>query len=212
MVIYRKRSILAVIITVTILIGVGITAYHFLIPTVVATVEKAKERIKIGGSFTLVNHEGRIVTDRDFLGRYLLVYFGYTFCPDICPTALHTMMAAYSQLTPGQQEQIVPLFITVDAKRDTIEQIKSYVTAFHPSLIGLTGTVEQVTAAAKSYKVFFSETELPNTQNNGRNYFVDHSSIIYLIDPAGQYCTHFWHNSAVQELSKTLRNPRCQKD
>ena len=160
---------------------------------------------KIGGTFTLVDHTGQVVTQADFSGRYMLVYFGYTFCPDICPTALQTMMNAYKQLSPEWQKRIAPLFITVDPERDTIEKMRGYVTTLHPALIGLTGTLEQITATAKTYKVYFAKVQ--SEDDGSRSYYlVDHSSIIYLMDPQGRYHAHFGHGISVDALLIKLKS------
>ncbi len=164
---------------------------------------------KIGGPFTLVDHKGQLVTQSDFSGRYMLVYFGYTFCPDICPAALQAMMKAYDQLSPEWQAKIAPLFITVDPERDTVEQIRGYVTAFHNALIGLTGTLEQITAAAKAYKVFFAKVR---PEDDRSYYLVDHSSIIYLMDPQGRYHAHFGHGISAESLLTRLQSLPWQMD
>lgn len=198
----KTRLFLIVAITLAVIGSFGVAIGY--LPTYVSKTENDQKegKVKISMPFTLINHDGQVVTNADFHGRYLLVYFGYTFCPDICPTALHTMMTAYSQLTPEQKMRIVPLFVTVDSERDTVERIKSYVSAFHPALIGLTGTVEQTTTAAKAYKVFFSKTK----SEVDKPYLIDHSSIIYIVDPGGYYYAHCGHDSPTKELVEKLRS------
>ncbi len=106
----------------------------------------------IGGSFTLVDHNGTTVTAGDFRGRFMLMYFGYTYCPDVCPTTLTTMADA-NDILDGDGESVVPVFVTVDPERDTPEHLKMYVNYFHPRLVGLTGTTQSVAAAAKAYRI-----------------------------------------------------------
>jgi protein SCO1/2 len=137
----------------------------------------------IGGPFTLINAEGKSVTDRDFLGRYMLIYFGYTFCPDVCPTTLAKMSAALDQL--GERgNRVQALFITIDPKRDTPGLIGQYTKAFSPRLIGLTGTAEQVATAEKEYRVYAAEHR---TGAGSNDYTMDHSGIVYLMGPDGRF-------------------------
>jgi protein SCO1/2 len=120
-------------------------------------------RPAVGGPFALVDSEGRAVTDADFRGRFMLVYFGFTYCPDVCPTSLTYIAQALDRLGPDA-DKVVPVFITVDPERDTPEQLKEYVRHFHPKLVGLTGTPEQIAAAAKAYRVYFAKARVPGAQ------------------------------------------------
>ncbi len=131
-------------------------------------------------SFSLINHDGKPVTDKDFFGRYLLVYFGFTSCPAICPTELQKMTEAYKLLPEAWQGRIDPIFITVDPERDTPNVLKGYVDLFMPELIGLTGTPEQIDAVKKSFRVYASKVK------EGDTYTMDHSSFIYYIGLDGQ--------------------------
>jgi cytochrome oxidase Cu insertion factor (SCO1/SenC/PrrC family) len=110
----------------------------------------------IGGPFTLVNQDGKTVTEKDFLGRYMLVFFGYTYCPDICPTELQVMTAALEQMGEDAKK-IQPVFVSIDPERDTPEVVKSYVENFGSGLVGLTGAPEQVAQAAKAYRVYYAK-------------------------------------------------------
>lgn len=150
----------------------------------------------IGGPFVLVEDTGRIVTEKDFQGRYLLVYFGYTSCPDICSTSLQTMMTAYNALPKEKQDHIVPLFITIDPERDTIERIHDYVTSFHPALIGLSGSKEQITNVIRAYKIYSAPQK--------ESHLIDHSSIIYLMHPNGYYYTHFGNGITANIIKNKL--------
>jgi protein SCO1/2 len=139
---------------------------------------------RIGGAFTLVDQDGRTVTDKTFAGRYRLIYFGYTFCPDVCPTGLQTLgrgLAAFEKAAPARAAKVLPIFITVDPERDTPPIMKAYVAAFHPRLIGLTGTPEQIAAVAKAYAVVYAKRQEPGASG----YLVDHSSAAILFGPTG---------------------------
>ncbi len=122
----------------------------------------------IGGPFTLIDQHGARVTEQDFAGRFMLVYFGYTFCPDICPTSLTVMAAALDQLPEAQAEQVVPILITVDPARDTVEQLADYAPLFHPRLVALTGSEEEVREAARAYRVYYHVPEEERRRLPGR--------------------------------------------
>lgn len=140
--------------------------------------------VPIGGPFTLTDQTGRTVTDADYRGKFLLIYFGYTYCPDVCPTELGTMARALDLL--GQQgEKVQPLFISVDPERDTVAHLKEYVALFHPRLVGLTGTPEQVKAAARAYRVYYAKA--PQEGAKPDEYLMDHSSFLYLMGPDGRF-------------------------
>jgi protein SCO1/2 len=139
----------------------------------------------IGGPFTLTNQDGRQVTDRDFSGRYRLIYFGFTHCPDVCPTDLAVIGQAlrrFEKSDPAKAVRVAPIFVTVDPERDTPAVIKEYVSAFHPRLIGLTGTPQQVAAMTKSYGAYGAK----DPAEPGGGYNVNHSRLAMLIGPDGQ--------------------------
>lgn len=160
--------------------------------------------VLIGGPFSLTDHTGKAVTEADFKGRKTLVFFGFTSCPDICPSGLQVMAAALDKLG-SKAKTLVPLFITVDPERDTAEKLALYVKSFHPSLVGLTGSEEQVKAAAKAYRVYFKKVPDENTPGA---YSVDHSAFFYLMDEYGKYVRHFSHSvdpdTLAAELAKSL--------
>jgi protein SCO1/2 len=140
---------------------------------------------RIGGPFALTDQDGRRVTDRDFAGRWRIMYFGYTFCPDVCPTGLQNLAAglkAFEKSDAARAAKVVPVFVTVDPTRDTPAVMKSYVTAFHPRLVGLTGDEAAIAAVAKAYGVYAARGEL----QPGGGYLVDHSAQAYLMDPDGK--------------------------
>ncbi|MCH7936483.1 MAG: SCO family protein [Proteobacteria bacterium] len=156
----------------------------------------------IGGPFTLVDHQGRPRTWDYFKGRLMLVYFGFTFCPDVCPTALTDMGDALGILGEAA-DKVTPVFITVDPDRDTPEHMKEYLKFFHPRMVGLTGTPEQTAAVLKSYKVFAAKA--PVEGGDAGDYLMDHTPIIYLMGPDGAYMTHFSHGASAEDIAKGIR-------
>lgn len=158
----------------------------------------------IGGAFTLVNQDGETVTDAEYRGQAMLIYFGFTYCPDICPTSLQVMAAALAQLEPDERARIQPLLITLDPERDTPDALAQYVASdsFPDNLVGLTGTMEQVREAARAYRVFFSYVE---DDSLTADYTVDHSSMIYLMGPQGEFVDVFPHATAPREIAARLQ-------
>ena len=138
--------------------------------------------LHLGGPFALTDHLGRAVTEADFAGRWLLVYFGFTWCPDVCPTELGTIAAALDAMGEAG-EAVTPLFITIDPQRDTVAQMAGYVERFHPRLVGLTGTPEQIADVARRYRVYYARVNQPD---QGGDYTMDHSSFTYLTGPDGR--------------------------
>ena len=127
----------------------------------------------------------------------MLVYFGFTFCPDVCPRTLQIIIQAYENLPKNIQKQINIVFISVDPERDTVDVMAEYVSFFHEDLVGLTGTPEQIAAAAKAFGIYYKK----NTKSGSAAvYLVDHSTITYLIDPEGRYVQHFGHGTKAEEL------------
>lgn len=155
---------------------------------------------QIGGPFNLIDQDGKTVSEADFKGKYMLIYFGFTYCPDVCPTSLTIMEDALDMLG-DKAENITPIFITVDPERDDSEAMKTYVEYFHPRLVGLTGSPDQVKAAAKAYKVYFSKS---GDGYEDDDYSVDHSSITYLMDPDGKFITHFSNGVEAEVMGKKL--------
>jgi protein SCO1/2 len=155
--------------------------------------------LALGGPFTLVDQAGRTVTERDYSGQWMLVYFGYSYCPDVCPTELGVMTTALDQLGP-QGAQVVPVFITVDPQRDTPEHLADYVSRFHPRLQGLTGTPEQVAEAARRYRVYFAKVQRPEMTD----YLMDHSSFVYLVGPDGRVRSLFRPDTAPEAMAAAV--------
>jgi cytochrome oxidase Cu insertion factor (SCO1/SenC/PrrC family) len=139
-------------------------------------------RATVGGPFTLTDQTGRRRSDAEFRGKLLMVYFGYTYCPDICPADLQQIGLAVERL--GEAGAAVqPLFITIDPTRDTPEVLAQYVPSFHPRLLGLTGTADEIAAVAREYKVVYTKYQPPD----GGPYLMDHTGFVYIIDPTGKY-------------------------
>jgi len=156
----------------------------------------------IGGKFMLRDHHGKLITDQDLLGKFHLIYFGYTFCPDVCPTSLITLSSALNQI--GElAEQVRPYFITVDPTRDTPEILNTYVTYFHPTLVGLTGTQAMVDRVAALYRIQYEKVEDPSRAAD--EYIIDHSSGLFLMAPDGKFITKFAHGIAPTEVATRLK-------
>jgi cytochrome oxidase Cu insertion factor (SCO1/SenC/PrrC family) len=154
----------------------------------------------IGGAFTLTDSTGKRVTEQSFRGKYMLLFFGYTSCPDVCPAGLQLMAGALEKLG-SKAERITPVFISVDPERDTPDKLAGYVKNFDPRLVGLTGTPEEIAAVAKAYKVYYAKA--PNKEHPD-DYTMDHTSIVYVMDPNGEFVTHFTPATSVDEMAAKL--------
>jgi len=152
---------------------------------------------QIGGPFALVDQDSHTRTDRDFLGRYALIYFGYTYCPDVCPTTLQQMADALGKLGP-KAERVVPLFITIDPARDTPTVLKKYLAAFGPRFVGLTGTPDAIAKAARAYRVYYARQQIAG------GYAVNHSSTLYLIGPDGKFVTFYDGDQKADAIAKDI--------
>ena len=157
----------------------------------------------IGGPFTLVDHFNKTVTDADFRGRYMLMFFGYTYCPDVCPTTLTDISDALGLLGKDAAD-IAPIFITVDPERDKPEHMKEYVKHFHPKIIGMSGSVEQVKKVAGVYRVFFQKAREKGAEPD--DYLMNHSSITYLMGKDGKFLTHFSHGTSAKDLAAKIKS------
>lgn len=155
---------------------------------------------QIGGPFALVDQDGKTRTDADFRGRFLLIYFGYSFCPDVCPTTLQEMGAALDRLG-AKRARIAPLFITIDPARDMPKILKDYVKSFGPDFIGLTGSDKAIAQAARAYHVYIKKHPLP-----GGNYSMDHSGVIYLMGPDGKFITYYEDEIGPDKMADDLRS------
>jgi protein SCO1/2 len=155
----------------------------------------------IGGPFTLVDTKGNTVTEAVLNGHYSLVYFGYTYCPDICPLALQNMTQALEIAGPVADD-VVPVFITIDPERDTPQVMADYIGHFHPRMIGLTGTPEQVSQAEQAYRVYAAKAGGTPGKND---YLMNHSGFIYLMDKNGKYVTHFTKDVEPKVIAGRIR-------
>jgi protein SCO1/2 len=199
----RSRAFAIGVAAVLALALAGAGAWFVLSP---ATRSMAGGEALVGGPFRLTDQHGAEVTEQDFAGRYMLIYFGYTYCPDICSLSLANMTQAMDLLPPDEAEQVVPVFITIDPARDTVGQLAEYAPMFHPSLVALTGSPEAIKAAAKAYRVYYAKAG----NGDANDYLMDHSSFIYLMGPDGRYVGHFAHNATPEEIAGAIGEALAQ--
>jgi len=165
-----------------------------------AKIKQIEGKALIGGPFQLIDHTGKRVTEKDFEGRLMLIFFGYTYCPDVCPTELLVMTTALEQLGK-KADKVTPVFITIDPKRDTVEQMSSYVSNFHERFIGLTGSHEEIRAAAKAYRIYYAKAKGDGSSDD---YLMNHSSIVYLMNAKGKYVTHFSYGTSPEMMAEGI--------
>jgi len=162
-------------------------------------------REPVGGPFALIDHTGTPRTDAQFRGKLLLLYFGFTSCPDVCPTDLQSIGLAMGRLGKSA-EGVQPVFVTLDPERDTPQRLAGYVTFFHPRLIGLSGDAGSIAQAARAYKVYYAKVP-----TSGNGYTIDHSGYIYLMDRAGKYLGFFPPGTPPERMADVIR-PFLQAD
>jgi protein SCO1/2 len=199
-----RTRLLVIIATVLVGVGLGYVVQRFLLaPSTTAVVRESRGfgEASIGGPFTLTDQDGRKRSDAEFRGRLMLVNFGYTNCPDICPLGLALMADAVERLGK-QADDVQPIFITVDPARDTAAVLKDYAAHFSKGITGLTGTPEEIAAAAKAYRVYYKVHGDPATNPN---YPVDHSGFIYLMGRDGKFITHFTHDTPPERMADAIR-------
>jgi protein SCO1 len=153
----------------------------------------------IGGPFTLVDQDGKTVTNTALEGKWLLVYFGYTHCPDECPTTLNNIALALKDLGATRSE-VRPVFITIDPARDTPQVMKNYVAAFNAPILALSGSAAQVAKAADAYRVYYAKHP-----EAGGDYSMDHSSIVYVMDPKGRFAASFSDQDSPTQMAARLQ-------
>jgi cytochrome oxidase Cu insertion factor (SCO1/SenC/PrrC family) len=154
----------------------------------------------VGGPFTLTAHTGERISDEAFRGQFMLVAFGFTHCPDVCPAELQVMTAALESMGSAA-DRVQPLFVTIDPERDTAEHLADYMAHFHPRLIGLTGSADEIAEVAAAYHVWYEKV-----QGDSPDYLMDHTSITYLMGPDGKFVQHFSFGTSAETLAKALRN------
>lgn len=159
-------------------------------------------KAEIGGDFVLTDQNGNQFSSAQLRGRPSLIYFGFTFCPDICPTSLQKLTAVIDTLDRYKID-VTPIFITIDPKRDTVASLKQYLAHFHKKIIGLTGSEEAIKEAADKFKVYYAIA--PGSNPKGNDYLLDHTSMVYLMDKNGEYMTHFHLDSNPDEIIDYIR-------
>jgi cytochrome oxidase Cu insertion factor (SCO1/SenC/PrrC family) len=155
----------------------------------------------IGGPFTMVNQKGETVTEKNYAGQYMLMFFGFTNCGDVCPAELQVMAAAFAEMGP-LADRITPIFVSIDPERDTPQVMANYVKNFHPRLQGLTGSAEQIATFARAYHIYYQK--VPNA-NDPKDYEMDHSSILYLMGPDGKFVKYFPYTTDAKLLAEDLK-------
>ena len=200
----KKSHVFTILITAIVgLTIIGFTAYKVNLANSDngGRVVKTSGKALVGGPFNMVNQDGEPVTEKDFRGKYMLIFFGYTFCPDVCPTELQVITAALEQLGDGAKN-IQPVFVSIDPERDTPAVMKEYVANFYPGMIGLTGSKEQVAEMAKRFLVVYSK--VAETGTPAKEYAMDHTSSTYLMGPDGNFIKHFSYGTDPDKLAKGL--------
>jgi cytochrome oxidase Cu insertion factor (SCO1/SenC/PrrC family) len=183
-----NRPLLILMVTMMAIVAVGVVVMWKVVAAGPRDQVTENAGISIGGPFTLTDQTGKTVTDHTYDGSFRLIYFGYTFCPDACPTELQVMAQALDTMGPDGAK-VQPIFVTIDPARDTQAQMAKYVPLFDKRLAGLTGTAEQIAAIAKDYKVYYSKA--PAAGSDPGAYGMNHSSFVYLMDPNGKFLTVF---------------------
>ena len=196
----RAVALLSAAVALGLLLAVAVTLWRESDKPAIELTEKGVSGAAlVGGPFELTDQHGKRVSDRDFRGRFMLVYFGYSFCPDVCPTDLAAMGAALDRLG-AEGEAVQPIFITIDPERDTVRRLAEFAPLFHPRLVALTGTPEEIRQAAAAYRVYYEKA------GDGPDYLMNHSGIIYLMDPEGRFLTHFPQGAAPEEIARQIRS------
>ena len=195
----RIVALASAAIALGLLIAVGVRLWHAPGPGIAVEEKGVSGAALVGGPFTLTDQHGKRIADSDFRGRFMLVYFGYSFCPDVCPTDLAAMATAIDRLGP-EGDLVQPIFITIDPERDTVERLAEYAPLFHPRLVALTGTPAEIAEAARAYRVYYEKA------GDTPDYLMNHSGIVYLMDPDGRFLTHFPQGTSPEEMALKIRS------
>jgi cytochrome oxidase Cu insertion factor (SCO1/SenC/PrrC family) len=198
-----NRSLLIVMVVMMAIVAVAVIAMWRIVASGPRDQVTASSGISIGGPFTLTDQTGATVTDRAYDGSYRLIYFGYTSCPDACPTELQVMAQAVEAMGAAGAK-VQPIFITIDPARDTAKQLAGYVPLFDKRLVGLTGTPEQIAAVAKAYRVYYAKADQPGV--DAKSYGMNHSSFVYLMDPTGKFLTVFSSDTDSDKMASEIRH------
>jgi protein SCO1/2 len=156
----------------------------------------------IGGSYTALDQNSGVVSDKTYHGKYVLIFFGFTYCPDVCPTTLTTFSTAM-ELLGKDADKVQPIFVTVDPERDTPENLKSYLTHFHKKMVGLTGSVQQIDHVKKIFRIYAAKTGL--NEKDHEDYSMDHSSVSYLMGPDGKFLTFFSYGLEAEAIAIKIK-------
>ncbi|VDK68576.1 unnamed protein product [Onchocerca ochengi] len=166
-------------------------------------------KARIGGSWELIDFDGKLGGSEQLKGNWLLLYFGFTHCPDVCPDSIEKMVEVVEILEKSEEKiKVIPVFISVDPERDTIKRVKEYCTEFSPKIKGYTGSKEQVAKVAKAFRVYYSQ----GPKADGNDYIVDHTVIMYLIDPDGDFHDYYGQNRSAQEIAKIIKLKVFKRD
>jgi len=197
----RRSRILLVAALVLLAIAMGAGLRLFLTDKFGALSGIGSNAALVGGPFTLTDEDGGTRTDAEFRGRLMLIYFGYTYCPDLCPAELRTIGETLDRLG-DKAVKLQPIFITIDPERDTAATMKKYLSHFHRRLIGLTGAPQDIAAAARAYRVYY--TKVPVKGGEADNYLMDYSGLVYLVGAYGRYVTHFTPQTTAEQMAQTI--------
>ena len=200
------RRLSLIITSLGLLVVLGLLVFEMPRSAPSQEIQLSQNRLDVGGDFTLIDASGATRTQADFAGRYMLIYFGFTYCPDVCPMALDIMGAAVEQLTasaPKKAAQLQPLFISIDPQRDTPEALAEYLKYFDTRIIGLTGSQAQIDQTIKAYRVYAAKVAA-DAGKPADSYMMDHSSFFYLMDGSNQFVAHFDHATPAEKIAAAL--------
>ena len=200
------RRLSLMIASLGLLVVLGLLIFEMQGRTARQEIQLSQSRVDVGGDFTLIDQTGATRTQADFAGRYMLIYFGFTYCPDVCPMGLDIMGAAIEQLTasaPKKAARLQPLFISIDPERDTPEALAEYLEYFNRNIIGLTGSPAQIDQTIRAYRVYAAKV-LNQADQAADSYMMDHSSFFYLMDGNNQFVAHFDHATPAEKIAAAL--------